>query len=173
MALNQFISLMSNGSFARKNNYDVTITPPAGTGGFYAAYPDYLNMRCESITLPGMNVSSSNDDIRIGPGREHVFNVTFNPVTAVFLCSDFLKEKVFFEEWQSLSFDTESFAIGYYKNYIGSILIKQKNDKNQVTYTAELLEVFPKSVSALEFATDAQDLQKLTVEFAYRRWIKK
>ncbi len=170
MSLNQFISLISSGSFARKNNYDVTITPPAGTGGYSA---NFLNMRCESITLPGMNVSSSNDDIRIGPGREHVFNVTFNPVTAVFLCSDYLTEKGFFEEWQSLSFDTESFAIGYYKNYIGSILIKQKNDKNQVTYTAELLEVFPKSVSALEFATDAQDLQKLTVEFAYRRWIKK
>ena len=172
MALNQFISLISSGSFARKNNYEVSIKPP-NSMTLSGLKKGHLNMRCESITLPGMNVSSSNDDIRIGPGREHVFNVTFNPVTAVFLCSDYLTEKGFFEEWQSLSFDTESFAIGYYKNYIGSILIKQKNDKNQVTYTAELLEVFPKSVSALEFATDAQDLQKLSVEFAYRRWIKK
>ena len=97
-SIHNFISeVVRPGNFARQYNYTVSFTSPLGplrnpTQG--------MLLRCESIAFPGQNISTSNDNLRIGPLRDHASNVTYGDLTAIFLCSDDLSERKFFEEWQ-------------------------------------------------------------------------
>lgn len=176
MSFQFFLTTIRQGLFARQNNYDVVIVPPAGSalgsiGG--AIYGYNLNLRCETISIPERSVSSNNDDIRVGPGREHAYNVTYGPISATFLCDNILSERRFFQNWQELAFDKENYTMGYYNDYTGTMYVSQKDDRGIPWTIIEVEDVYPKTIAAHEFSTSSQDLQRLTVDFVYRRWTQK
>ena len=82
-----------------------------------------------------------------------------------------MKEKLFFETWQRLSYNPQTWTMGYYDDYVGGIQIYQLDEKDKRRYGVELVECFPKTVTEqqLSYAT-ATDIQKISVSFAYRYW---
>ena len=84
--LSSFTALIKAGKFTRRYHYEVTM--PKLFGIAYGGDAKDLIMRCESFVLPGQNIETSVDNIRIGPSREHAFSATYAPVTGVFLCDD-------------------------------------------------------------------------------------
>ena len=82
-----------------------------------------------------------------------------------------MKEKLFFESWQKQSFNSQTWAMGYYNDYIGKLQIYQLNEQNERTYGVEIWECFPKNIAqqTLDYATTDQQ-QKLDVTFSYRYW---
>ena len=74
------------GDISRPNRYRIQFTGngPSLAGGF----DDAIGMMCESIEFPGQNFMSSPDTLRYGPPREPVTNVSYAPITAVFMCSN-------------------------------------------------------------------------------------
>ena len=169
--LSSFMGLIKGGKFTRRYHYEVTM--PLISGVTYGGSARDLVMRCESFVLPGQNIETSVDNIRIGPTREHAFSVNYAPVTGVFLCDDKFSEKKFFEEWQELAFDKKSFKVKYYKDFVADILIKQfavaDTDLKSI-YECKLIDAFPKTVVQMDLNTADGELHRLSVEFQYHHW---
>ena len=171
-SLTEFKTLIEQGKFSRKYNYEFVITPPSGVT-YAGGSMKTLMLRCESVTLPGQNVATSVDDIRLGPGREHIYNVTYDAITAVFLADEQLSEKVFFEDWQAMMFNTEeSFQLGYYKDYVEDMTIKQLDNQGNPVYGVKLIDAFPKTVTQLDLSMTDPELSRISVGIVFYKWIR-
>jgi hypothetical protein len=167
--LENFISTFhTNEGHAQPNRYDVEIFPP--TGGDNRA----IQLRCESITLPGRNLSTTGDTNIHGPLREVVNNVNYaDSVSMVFQASADLRERVFFEKWQYIAFNQETWNVGYYNDYAsGSVDIYLLDKNNQRKYGLKLMECFPKSIAQTDLSYAANnEIIKLSIDMNFRYWI--
>ena len=176
--LSEFMGFIKKGKFTRRYHYEVTM--PKLSGVTYGGNAKDLVMRCESFVLPGQNIETSVDNIRIGPTREHAFSVNYAPVTGVFLCDDKFSEKKFFEDWQELAFDKETFKVKYYNDFVADISIKQfalgdgpppaLDPILKSIYECTLIDAFPKNVVQMDLNTADGELHRLSVEFQYHHW---
>ena len=130
-----------------------------------------ISFRCDTISIPGRNLRTSGNENIYGPPHEVVQGLTFAPVSASFYCGSDLAERYFFEEWQKITYNPDTYNINYYKEYVGSVEIYQLNEQDERTYGCKLMEVFPKTVDALAYGhANGNQIHKVTVEFAYRYW---
>ena len=88
------------------------------------------------------------------------------------MCSDnFLVEKRFFDDWANYIIDQDTFNAEYYDNLIGSINLQLLNDRNELMYEVEYMEVFPINVSAMNVGfSQMNEYAKFSVTFSYRKW---
>ena len=166
--LSAMVATIGAGAFTRGYEYDVNIlnAPVTYPGGMQR-----LMLRCESISMPGQNIETSSDNIKVGPTREHAFGVNYGQVAGVFLADNKLSEKTFFEAWQRKIFRPGSYDVSYYADYVGEMTIKQISrhfDTSQ--YAVKLIGVFPKEVSQLEMATANGEFLRVSVTFSYHHW---
>ena len=82
-----------------------------------------------------------------------------------------MKEKRFFETWQRLAYNPQTWSMQYYNDYTGSIKIFQLDETDRQRYGVELVECFPKTIAAQPIAyASVNEIQKVSVTFAYRYW---
>ena len=128
-------------------------------------------MQCESIEFPGRNLDTNPDTNIYGPTREIVQGYSYAEITAVFRCSSDMREKTFFETWQRLAYNPQTWAMGYYDDYTGALEIHQLDQKDKRRYGVQLIECFPKNIAAQSLSSaQATDVQKISVTFSYRYW---
>jgi len=187
-ALNEVLGeFRGKDGLSRPNRYEVTLYPPTGSSGskgigsnvFSKIMGEALGdgtvratgLKCESISFPGRSMDTSEDTNIYGPSRKIVNGFTFADVSAIFQCSSDMKEKKYFETWQRLSFNPQTFAIGYYKDYVGSVDIHALDEQNNKRYGVKLIEAFPVSINeqALSYAVGAS-YQTVGINFQYRYW---
>ena len=187
--LNEVLSgFHSKDGFARANRYEVMLNAPTGEKGtgkadlqnifskvMQAAKGDgtvrKTGLRCESISFPGRNLDTSPDTNIYGPTREIVNGFSFAEISATFVCSSDMREKLFFETWQRLAFDPQSWALGYYDDYVGSVDIHQLDENDNKRYGVQLIEAFPKTISEQSLGYGQNDtLHRISVTFSYRYW---
>ena len=177
----------STNGMSRPNRYEVTLFPPSGTRGskglgsniFTKIMGDLLGdgtvratgLRCEAISMPGRNMDSTPDSNIYGPEREIVQGYSYGDVTGVFQCSSDMKEKRFFETWQRLAYNPQTWSMQYYNDYVGSIKLFQLDETDRQRYGIEMVECFPKTIEAqtVDYSTN-NAIQTVSVTFAYRYW---
>ena len=177
-----FAEFRSDDGFARPTRYEVFFFPPVSrsqTNIFAQVMGQTVadqtarktSLRCESFEFPGRNLDSSPDTNIYGPEREIVQGYSYGDVTAVFQCSSDMKEKRFFETWQRLAYNPQTWSMQYYNDYTGSIKIFQLDETDRQRYGVELVECFPKTIAAQPIAyASVNEIQKVSVTFAYRYW---
>ena len=177
-------SFHSKDGYAQPNRYEVLIFPPTepARGGENLSRGDVskisstdkreISLRCESITLPGRNLSSTPDTNIHGPLREIVNNVNYDDsVKMVFQASSDLRERVFFEKWQYTAFNPKTWNVGYYNDYVGSVFIYLLDKQDQRRYGLKLWEAFPKSIALTDLSyAGNNEIIKLTVDMNFRYW---
>ena len=164
--LNNFITDIHTKEVARQNKFRVEVWGPGGATG-----PD-LDLRCESISFPGTNVRSVPDTLRYGPAREQGQGMTYGPFSATFICSPDLREKMWFEAWQLLIVNHNTWQPNYYDDYTGEIKIYQLDNQNNDTYNIRVIEAYPKTISPQDLSWSSNDsYQTVQVEFTYRYWL--
>ena len=193
--LSHFLGGDGKDGYALPSRFEVLISPPAGGKFSFArglfdddneeqqdrhaaaemaanGLSKKISLRCESISLPGMNLTSSIDPGRYSVQPQVVDGVSFaETINMTFQSSSDLEERVLFERWQELAWDRANWNIRYYDQYTGSveiyILDMQKNKK----YGVKLYDCYPKTVSdvALNFAP-ATDIVKINVAMQYKYW---
>ena len=187
-ALNEVLGeIRGKDGISRPHRYDVTLFPPTGTGGskglgsniFSKIMGEALGdgtvratgLKCESISFPGRNMDTTEDTNIYGPVRKIVTGYSFADVSATFQCSTDMREKKYFESWQRLTFNPQTFAMGYYKDYIGSVDIHALDENDNRRYGVKLIEAFPVSINeqSLSYAENSS-YQTITVNLAYRYW---
>ena len=186
--LSNFLSTFhTNEGYAQPNQYEVLISPPVYRGDHATiggqnpsrlfidqarADARDIQLRCESITLPGRNLSSTPDTNVHGPLREVVNNVNYaDSISMTFQASADLRERVFFEKWQYTAFNPNTWNVGYYDNYVGRVDIYLLDRRNQRKYGLRLEECFPKSIAQTELSyTSNNEIIKLTIDMNFRYW---
>ena len=178
----------SKNGMSRPNRYEVTLFPPSGTRGskglgsnvFTKIMGDLLGdgtvratgLRCESISMPGRNMDSTPDSNIYGPEREIVTGYSFGDINAVFQCSSDMREKKYWETWQRLCYNPQTFDIGYYNDYTGSVEIHTLDEQENRRYGVKLIEAYPKAIGAQSLGYGTNDsYQTVDVTIAYRYWV--
>ena len=181
--LNDILSAFrSNEGYAVPNRYEVVILPPSGNlgnnqqnifnNGGSNTNTRNISLRAESVVLPGRTLTTSTDSNIYGPNRDVVEGATFaDEISIDFQASSGLDERVFFENWQDQAFNKDTFNIGYYNNYVGSMEIYLLDQQNQRRYGICLKEVFPKTITASSLNYNpATEILKTNVTFAFKYW---
>ena len=183
-SINNILSTFhTNEGYAQPNRYEVLIFPPAvPASGNQNPSKKFISqvrgdapeisLRCESVTLPGRNLSSTPDSNVHGPLREVVNNVNYaDSVSMVFQASSDLRERVFFEKWQYTAFNPDTWNVGYYNDYIGEVDIYLLNKNEERKYGLKLKECFPKSIAQTDLSYAANnEMIKLTIDMNFRYW---
>ena len=171
-----------NNGFAQPNKYEVLIFPPAKLGGGQnqnvfggmERQSDLrkISLRAQNVTLPGRNLSTTQESNIYGPDREIVEGVTYaDDISMSFQASSGLDERLFFENWQRQAFNEKTWNIGYYNDYIGQVEMYILDKQEQRRYGIKLWEVFPKTIGANELAYDSNDqIMLLPISFTFRYW---
>jgi hypothetical protein len=214
-----FIANMSkSGGFARPSQYEVVINPPnldnfldrlddgqnIGVGSSIndtvsrvalhnlSEVSRQLTLQCQTVSMPSHDLQTQNRAYGSEPGREMVQTHGYaGTIDCTFLLSNDLKEKHYFELWQSLAVDNYTHKANYYDDYVGSMEIYQlstrakrnvsagphsdleKHDKfvEERTYGIFASEVYPKTIGAVSFgASSANEISTLDVRFEFRQW---
>ena len=183
--MNDIISTFhSKDGYAQPNRYEVLIFPPTkpASGGENLSRGDIsqisskdkreISLRCESITLPGRNLSTTGDTNYHGPVKTIVNNVNYDDsVKMVFQSSSDLRERVFFEKWQYAAFNPKTWNVGYYNDYVGSVFIYLLDKQDQRRYGLKLWEAFPKSIAPTDLSyAGNNEIIKLSVNMNFRYW---
>ena len=181
-----FAEFHTNDGFALPSRYEVVILPPQGTRGqpkgalnnvFSKVMEENtgegttrkVGLQCETIEFPGRNLDTEPDSNIYGPTREIVQGYSYAEISGTFRCSSDLREKTFFETWQRLAYNPQTWSMGYYDNYSGGLQIYQLDQQDKRRYGVELIECFPKTIAAQALsATPATEVQKIQVTFSYR-----
>ena len=177
----------SRDGYAKQTRYEVIIGLPSGVtqgsaddagepamssnviGQLQGEPARRISFRCDSISIPGRALRTQMNGNIYGPPHEIVQGIVYAPVEATFYCGSALSERYFFEEWQKVTYNPNTYDINYYKEYVGSIDIYQLNEQDERTYGVRLEEAFPKTVAALPYGHgNTNSIQKVSVEFSYR-----
>ena len=172
--VDNFKSRISSAGLASPNRFEIQFSKlPSGLSINFGD-PKDIALMVESVAIAGRNVQSVLD-ITYGYRREVPYNApSYNPITISLLCSEGLKEKVFFDRWNSLivsqrpGFDNE-----YYDSIIGTMKVKTLDRTLSTTNSYEITynEVYPKTVNSIEMNHSTQNATvRLGVEMAYSYW---
>ena len=179
--LNEAIAeLHSDDVMARPNRYEVLLTPPKGAETIMSQIMrEFTNdgtvrktgLRCSSISFPGRTIDTAPDNNIFGPPRNIAQGYTYGDLQASFQCSSDMKEKKVFETWQRLAYNPQSWTMGYYDDYTGSIDIVQLDEKDKKRYGVRIVECFPRDVAAQQLSYDTNNtIGTIDITFAYRYW---
>jgi len=184
--LNDILSAFhSNEGYASPNRYEVNIFGPRGRqlgGASQLQNPNLgtettlnvrdIQLRCESVTLPGINLSTAQDTNIYGPTRDIVEGVTYaEEVSMTFAASSDLEERVFFERWQKNAYNPQTWNIGYYNDYVGAVEIYLLDKQDQRRYGVKLWDAFPKNINGTDLSYSSQNENiKITVGMSFRYW---
>ena len=187
LTINEILAPFRDGEgVAKPSGYEVLFFPPVGASQTPSTVNTFfrqmfknitdgdqreVSMQCHKIEFPGRNLDSTPDTNIYGPSREIVSGFSFAEITASFYQSNNYKEKQFFETWQRLCYDPNTFAMGYYDEYVGKIQIYSLDNDGLRRYGVELIECFPKTIAAQQLdANPATVAQTCDVSFSYRYW---
>ena len=126
-------------------------------------------LRCSQISMPGRTMETVPDTNIFGPTRQIAQGVTYADLSATFQCSSDLRERKFFETWQRLAYNPQTWAMQYYDSYTGSLDIYQLDNNDRRRYGVRLVECYPKVIGdqSLDYGS-VNTLQTVQVSFAYR-----
>lgn len=131
---------------------------------------------CSAINMPDRNIEIK--EVRHhGPVYKIAHDHKSTDITATFYCDKFLRERSYFELWQSAIYSNQSNNFNFYDNYISDVNIFQlgqfasSDERDDITYAVKLFDCYPKTISAVEYSYDNNAVQTFNVTFAFRYWI--
>ena len=181
---------------ARPNRFYVIINPPqklvTTPGGppsqlsqntnndlSSAAMRENMQMMCNKITMPSRDINTAPHKT-YGPKREMPYAYSFSgEIELTFFGDKFLRQRMFWENWQKTMFDGETHDMRYYDDYVGSIDIFQlgqfdakADDDARVTYAVRLYEVYPQIISPIEYTYgNNNSIVEVPVTLNFRNWV--
>ena len=131
---------------------------------------------CSAITMPDRDIVMK-EVKHNGPARKVAYDFKSQDITATFYADKFLRERTYFELWQKSAVSTANFNYNFYNDYVTNLNIYQlgqyasKQERDDVTYGVQLIDAFPKNISAVEYSADSNEVQTFSVTFTFRYWV--
>ena len=169
----ELLATLHKNGVAKSSHFEVQITGPGTTGE-----ENDLMFRADACELPGRTISTS--EYRIyGPIRKVAYASTYTDTSIGFLCSEDLREKRYFEEWQDIIMHHRAtsgmsakhtkgrYETGYYEDYVRTIEIRQYNVSGAKQSTHYLDEAYPIGIAPIALSWGNEELIRLQVTFAF------
>ncbi len=194
-SIDNFLGSFQNHGYLETNKFEVVLYPPFDinnrrnfSGQDQADIVDqtingrqtqeHITLRAESVNLAGRNITSFEETNIYGPVKQIPTGVSFaEDINVTFLASETMMERDFFESWQQTIFDSSTWDLKYYKDFIGVIDIYTITRNNVGrkefirTYGIRCEEVWPKTIGPSELSmASGNELIKIPVNFAFRYW---
>jgi len=171
-SLDNFKAEVLGHGLARPNRFELELTIPASINQYYGRYSSTLNLFCEETNFPPLIVNSKSYRI-FGPSYQRPVSTEYGGegISITFHVDREMKLKFLIEEWISLVVDPNTFLLNYQGEYITTMRIHQLNDEDNLVYTCELYEVFPRSLNVMPLNNNTTNqTHRMTVMFGYRYW---
>jgi len=193
--INRFIAEINRGEgMARPTRYMVVIQPPQKVidiqGDMDYSAPSSgendlessqtkrnVGMMCNSVTMPSRDVKTSPSQ-QYGPQRRMPYAYSFSgELNMSFYGDKFLRQRMFFENWQKKIFDINTHNMKFYDDYVGTMDIMQlgsfnsENDRDRVTYAVRLYEVYPQTIGSYDMSYGAvNEVVNVPITLNFRHW---
>ena len=197
--IQRFISQINEGEgFARTNRFIVRINPPArdvievddfnmtpGKKDLESFQTiENIDMMCNKVTLPNRDVNTASHTM-YGPKREMPYAYEYSSkIELTFYGDKFLRQRMFFENWQKKIMNIETHNMNYYDKYVGSMDIFQlgqfdieqkpqqyQADNASVTYGVRLFEVYPQTIGSIDLTYGADnEIATVPITLNFRTW---
>ena len=194
--INRFIAEINQGEgMARPTRYMVVIQPPqkimdmqdymndsqspsSGSNDLESAnIKRNVGMMCNSVTMPSRDVKTSPSQ-QYGPQRRMPYAYSFSgELNMSFYGDKFLRQRMFFENWQKKIFDINTHNMKFYDDYVGTMDIMQlgsfnsENDRDRVTYAVRLYEVYPQTIGSYDMSYGAvNEVVNVPITLNFRHW---
>ena len=138
-----------------------------------------MQMMCNKVTMPSRDINTAPAKT-YGPKREMPYAYSYSgEIELTFFGDKFLRQRMFWENWQKTIFDGETHDMRYYDDYVGSIDIFQlgqfdakADDDARVTYAVRLFEVYPQIISPIEYTYGNNNaIVEVPVTLNFRNWV--
>ena len=194
--IQRFQSQINQGEgFAAPNRYLIVIHPPErlvleGENPPERRRDDDVNelkssqirenvaLMCNAITLPTRDINTAPHTM-YGPRREMPYDYQYSAqIECTFLGDKFLRQRLFFENWQKKIVNINSHNMRYYDNYVGSMDIMQlgqfdskQDDDARVTYAVRLFEVYPQTIGSIDYSYNSEnEVTNVPITLNFRNW---
>lgn len=140
-AIEELKGLVSTkGGVARTNLFQVILPSIPGAN----ATPREINLLCNSVTLPGRQVQTV--ERQIGTKVEKIANgAVMDDMSFSFRVLNDYGIKKYFEQWQKLAYDPNTYQIGYKSDYGKQVVINQLKKGQGFPFFDASTTLFPKS----------------------------
>jgi len=129
-----------------------------------------LSFLCESAELPGVHFATV-EDKQWGPFRKIPYLPVYNDLSFVFMCDNYMKPRLLFDQWQAIVMDKYDFKSFFYESYIATVTVSLLSERNKSAYTIKCFEAYPIEVVTQTLSYNETDTYlKLEVKMAYRYW---
>ena len=137
-----------------------------------------MNIHCDSVSMPGKDLVTQKKQFGNEPEIDMVVGHQYaGTINASFYADKYLRERQFIELWMKMTHNNQTNEARYYDDYTGKMHIYQlgsfdgEGDRDVPTYGIEAIEVFPQTLSAVEYNYGSSNqLVKINVGFAYKQW---
>ena len=138
----------------------------------YKQLGQQVNLHCNTVSMPGHDLQAQDVQHGSAPGRQVVQSHDYNgTIAASFYLDSHLRERHFFEKWQSMAVSKSTHKAEYYDDYIGTMEIYQLDGDGQITYAMKAIEVYPTTMAGIEYAyANTNQIAIQSVNFQYRQW---
>jgi hypothetical protein len=167
-SLNEFKSSFTT-DLAKANRFDVSIPVPLVLIP-YRGVARTLSLRCESTTLPSRTFSTLEQKFGSNPVEKYPYMSNYNDIEMTFIVSGDMEEKKFFDAWMEYINPTYKNDFRYKTDYISTLKINQYDERNNLTYSVNLIDAYPIAVNQLDLNWSSTEYHKLTVVFANSYW---
>lgn len=190
-SINEFRTELNYNGVLRQHSYLVVFNNPAilnGATNFLEGYTGsdrtdtrFLTLRCDSVTVPGVNFFTTEDIRRYGygPVERRPYLPTFNPITLSFIVDKQAKVIEYFYAWTNGIVDhdvsrgvvnnqTKPYFLNYKNKYISksmSIWVYDENFMKQ--YLITLRDVYPITITDTPLSWGDGEVMKFNVTLQY------
>jgi hypothetical protein len=164
MSISNFLAQVTKLGLARQNRFEVQIPNLFGDERL-------ISLFCQSATLPGASLALKKQTL-FGPAYIRPASINYGEsITLSFLCDKDMLVRKAFDKWIHSIVNPSSFTVNYKDEYARTITINQLDEKENYTYTIQLIDAFPTVIGALSLNQAALDrFHILPVTFSYRVW---
>ena len=155
--------------------FSVNYNPEMPTLGYAVAnqgeFLESLSLFAQTVTIPGRDIQEV-EYREAGEARSVGFMHTHEGTLDVtYYCSEDLREKKYFEEWQKIIFNKDNVGTGYYNDYISRVdVIKYNSSFSKKTATYRFNECYPTNIAGFELNSEGDGLLQLVISFKFRNY---
>ena len=172
-SVTDFMTNIENlGGYAQRHKYSVQIIPP--TAFRSAVGNGKIDFLAKSVLMPRKGFATTEQRI-YGINKTVPYETTFEPVLLTMINTNDWAPRIFWDSWLEHIQNPNTKNMTYYKQSVGTIIIKHYDDeKTQVggksNYSVTLKEAWPESISAIALAWENKDIQDFEISLRYKEW---
>lgn len=179
--LEEFLANIREHGLAKSTRFKVDIVFPQQIHNqlsrnffdFYGVTPNdarRLSLFCETAGFPGKSISTTNIKTH-GPTLKIPYNFEYGDVSMTFYTAEDMKEKRFFDAWQSMIGNPATGDMNYLDEYSTTVNITQLKEDGQPSYSVVLERAYPIAVTDMGLSMAEENaIHKTSVTFSYRKW---